>query len=84
MKAKDIFGILVRAGGILVFLDGLWNLAFAVCFTFGLLGGTSHDNDFLGYYTFGIPAIIIGTLLVRYARQIVRFGYPQDKDDSDA
>jgi hypothetical protein len=84
MKARDIFGILVRGGGLLVFLDGLWNLAFAVCFTFGLLGGTSHDNDYLGYYAFGIPAVFIGILLVRYARSIVRFGYPKDKEDSDS
>ena len=84
MKGRDLFGVLVRVLGLIVILYAVWNLAFAVMFTADALHDTSFDRDFGAYYTFGVPALIVGIGLLRFARQIVRFSYSTNKDDSDA
>ena len=76
MKARDLFGVVVRVLGLILVLYAIWNLSFAAAITVSLLRGTSHDSDMGAYYTFGIPAFIVGLMLIRFGRQIVRFGYP--------
>jgi len=84
MKARDIFGLVVRVIGMFALLFSLWYLAFAIAFSSGLLHDTTQDTATAAYYTFGIPAFIVGIVLLRFGRQIVRFSYPKDKDDADA
>ena len=81
MKARDLFGVLIRVLGMILVLYAIWNLAFAVAFNITLL--TSHDSDMSAYYTFGIPALVMGFGLLRFGRQIVRFSYPTNKDDTE-
>ena len=83
MKARDLFGVLIRVLGMILVLYAIWNLSFAVAFSISLLHGTSHDSDMSAYYIFGVPALVVGIGLLRFGRQIVRFSYPTNKDDSD-
>ena len=84
MKARDIFGLLVRFLGIGVLLWALWYLAFALAFAVRALHDTGHESDMCVYFTTAIPGLIIGLVLLRFGRQIVRFSYPSNKEDSDA
>ena len=81
MKARDIFGIVIRIFGIVLLLFGFWYLAFGVALACGMPQETRGEMAL--YFSSGIPAVLIGILFLRCARQIVRFSYPGDKDDSD-
>lgn len=83
MKARDLFGVIVRTIGLCAVLYSLWNLAFGVIAVFGLLGGSWAATRVVAYFTFGVPALIIGILLMLLARPIVRICYPDNKDDSE-
>ena len=83
MKAKDIFGIIVRTVGLGIFLYSIWNLGFGMVTVLGFFGG-SQPGAATAYFTFGVPAAIVGILLMVLGRQIVRLCYPNNKDDSDA
>ena len=77
MKARDIFGLILRAAGLLLILYCSWNLLAAV---YCMLTG----QQFGAYFCYGTPGVIAGILVIAFARQIVRFSYPGNKDDSDA
>ena len=81
MKARDIFGIVIRTFGVAILLFGFWYLAFAVAQACGMPQET--HGEMAAYFTSGIPAVLLGILFLRCARQIVRFSYPGDRDDSD-
>lgn len=81
MKARDIFGIVIRLLGVVLLLYGLWYLAYAIAELCGL--PQDSPGEMAAYFTAGVPATLIGVLFVRCARQIVRFSYPRDRDDSD-
>jgi hypothetical protein len=84
MKARDIFGLIVRTFGLIVLLYSIWYLALGVAFLFQALPEKGHEGYMGGYFTGGIPGFIVGLVLLRFGRQIVRFSYPKDKDDTDA
>lgn len=84
MKARDIFGIVVRILGLLLVLWAAWYLAFGVAFVLRALHDTGHESDMGAYFTTGIPGFIVGLMLLRFGRQVVRFSYPSDKEDSDS
>ncbi len=81
MKACDIFGIILRTLAVIILLYGLWCLMFAITTAWVLR--ENSPSEMTTYLTSGIPLPIIGLLLLRYARQIVRFAYPRDQDDSN-
>ena len=81
MKARDIFGIVIRTFGVAVLLYGFWYLSFAVAHACGM--PQERPDDMAAYFTSGIPAVLLGIVLLRCARQLVRFSYPGDRDDSD-
>ena len=84
MKARDIFGLVVRIFGLCVLLYALWYLAFGIAFAIRALHDTEHESYTGAYFTSGIPGLIVGLGLLRFGRQIVRFSYPCEKEDSDA
>lgn len=81
MKARDIFGVIIRLFGIALLLFSLWYLVFAIAEACGLPETTAGEMK--AYFTSGVPMFLIGIIFLRCARQIVRFSYPGDKDDSD-
>ena len=81
MKARDIFGIVIRTLGVFILLFGLWYLVYAIA---GACGAPEDSpGEIAAYFTAGIPGVLIGVLVLRCARRIVRFSYPGDRDDSD-
>jgi hypothetical protein len=83
MKARDIFGIIVRSIGICAMLYSLWYLAFGVAVLVGLLADERHTTEEGAYFISGIVGFVVGIVLLRFGREIVRFSYPNDKNDSD-
>ena len=89
MKARDVFGIIVRSLGVCLLLFSFWHLVFAFAFTFEVLPKSVY-NDYYGgrdpfiYYVPGVPSFLVAVVMLRFGRQIVRFSYPKDKDDTDA
>jgi hypothetical protein len=83
MKARDVFGVGVRIVGLVVLLWSLWYLAFGIAFVIRALEDTGHEADMGAYFTTGIPGFFVGMILLRFARQLVRFSYPSDREDSD-
>jgi hypothetical protein len=76
MKARDLFGVCVRVIGLMTLLYSLYGLCIAIDFMF--IGGP------WGASLFGcIPGAIVGFLLLDHAPRIVKFTYPNNKDDSE-
>lgn len=82
MKARDIFGIVIRTLGVFILLHGLWYLVYAIAEACRILSEDS-PGEMVSYFTAGIPATLIGMLFLRCARRIVHLSYPGDRDDSD-
>ena len=82
MKAKDSFGVVVRSLGLLLLLYSLWYCSFATAYLSG--APEPAPGDTASYLAFGLPGFVVSVVLLRFARHIVRFSYPDDKDDSDA
>jgi len=78
MKARDIFGIIVRTFGLCAILFAVGNL---VCVVVAVCGAAAAAPFYL---ICGVPALIVGMVLLRFGRQIVIFGYQENKDDADA
>ena len=81
MKARDIFGIVIRTVGVVLLLFGFWYLQFAVAHAFGL--PQERSDDMVSYFMMGVATVLLGIVALRFARQIVSFSYPGDRDDSD-
>jgi len=84
MRARDIFGIIVRAFGVLVLLYGLWYLAFGLAFAMRVVHDTGREVFMGAYFASGIAGLVAGAVLLRFGRHIVRFSYPSEKDDAEA
>lgn len=82
MKARDVFGIIIRTIAIALLPVGLWYLAFAIADACGMKQDT--PGEMATYFATGIPTSLLAITMLRCARQIVRFSYPGNKDDSDA
>ncbi|HWC59085.1 MAG TPA: hypothetical protein VHC44_05265 [Verrucomicrobiae bacterium] len=83
MKARDIFGVILRTIGVCLLLFSLWYLAFAVAYLLKALQDSNNEAAVGAYFTTGVPGFIIAVLLLCFSRQIVRFSYPGNKDDSE-
>lgn len=81
LKARDIFGIIVRLAGVLLLLWGIWYLSFGIA----QLGGLPQDSrgEMASYFVCGIPSLVMGFIFLRRAREIVHFSYPGNQDDSE-
>jgi hypothetical protein len=74
MRASEIFGVIVRIIG-LVFV--LWGLSMVPTGVADLLSGKSILTDGMGAMA-SIPGLIVGVVMLRWARFIVRFAYPDE------
>jgi hypothetical protein len=87
MKARNVFGIIVRVLALCLLLVSLWHVTIGLSVAYGssLLerGWTYPYNCYLSL-VIGISSFVVAVLLLRFARQIVRFSYPGDKEDTDA
>ena len=76
MKARDIFGIIVRSAGVFMMLYAVYYFG-GGCYA--ILTGTPWG----GYFAASIPSAVVGMLMVGLGRFIVRFSYPGNRDDSE-
>ena len=81
MKARDLFGVFVRTIGLIISIYSLWYLVFGIAELFGLYGANARP---VANLITGVLGLILGIVLVRDGREIVSFGYPEKKEDSDA
>ena len=76
MKAQDWFGMIIRVVGFLLLPYSAWYFAWAIQ---GVLTG----GEFIAYLLGGALYAVLGILFLGVARYIVRFTYPNNKNDSD-
>jgi hypothetical protein len=74
MKAAEVFGIIVRTIGLLVVLSSLGLIFPAVL---GLVMG--GPGTLIGMLFYGIPALLLGLWLLRGARPVVSFAFPEEQ-----
>jgi membrane protein implicated in regulation of membrane protease activity len=77
MKARDWFGLIIRVVGFLLLPYSAWYLAWAV-------QGVFTGGYIVAYLLQGVLFAVLGILFLCIARHIVRFTYPDNKNDSDA
>jgi TRAP-type C4-dicarboxylate transport system permease small subunit len=82
MKPSELFGVVVRTTGFLIFIYGLWEIWGGVeNFAENLLainqGDTGDQPSSLGFFAFGLPSLGVGALVFFLANGIVRLAYPR-------
>ena len=80
MKPSELFGVIVRTIGFLIVIYGLWNVWAGVENTFENLLPVSEGSDAdlpssLPYFTFGVPALVLGIICFFLADWIVKLAY---------
>jgi hypothetical protein len=83
MKARDIFGLVVRSIGLCLLLISIWYLLYAAAYIFNAFPNLNSEPDIAVYILTGGAGIFSAFILLRFARPIVRFCYPEGKEDSD-
>ncbi|MBN1506258.1 MAG: hypothetical protein JW955_05405 [Sedimentisphaerales bacterium] len=73
MTPSDIFGIVVRTIGLIMTLVGLWTIGFALLI---LVGG--GPGGAAGLLIAGIPESLVGLWLLRGAKPLVQFAFPEE------
>jgi len=77
MKPRELFGVLVRTIGVVLFLPAVFATSFALL---GLvLGG---PGEVIGMLWFGIPALVVGLWLLRGANALVAFAFPENESEN--
>jgi hypothetical protein len=83
MKARDIFGVVVRGVGLCLLLISSSFLVYAGADIFNAFHNPDSEADVGAYFLIGGSGFFAGFVLMRFARLIVRFCYPEGKDDSE-
>jgi hypothetical protein len=80
MKPRHAFGVAVRVVGLIVGLVGVY---FLVCGLVLIVNPGYSDKlaPAYHYFIFGVLDSLIGYILIRSARRLVRLAYPDDSDD---
>ena len=82
MKAQNIFGIVIRLFALALLLLGFWYFTYALAQLTGVPEET--PGEMMGFFMSGGVCLVLGIALLRGARHIVRFSYPENRDDSDS
>jgi hypothetical protein len=79
MKGKDVFGIILRGMALWIIVWGAWQITGAIAVLPATLASFLAPSDLrigsLGYLSYGLPALIGGILVLRFANAIVWFTY---------
>lgn len=80
MKAKDIFGIILRCVALWITVWGAWQLLAAVTLipstiTALYTSNTTSGITSFGYFTYGFPAFVGGLLVLAFADTLVGLTY---------
>jgi hypothetical protein len=83
MKARDLFGVVIRSVGLCILIISLWYLVYGLAYLLNALQETGQQSEMGAYFLAGSPGVLAGFFLLRFARPIVRFCYPDNKEDSE-
>ena len=79
MKARDIFGISLRTAALYLCFYGAWYTLAGIkqipATIFNELTGANDQHTSWGWFTYGIPALIVGLCILRFAEGLMRFTY---------
>ena len=83
MKASDLFGVVVRAIGLLIVIYALWEIwggfENAVENLLPANQGDENQPSSFSFFAFGIPSLVFGLLCFFLADWIVRLAYREAK-----
>lgn len=79
MKAKDIFGLVLRCVALWVMIWGAWQMTAALVYlpatVRSFLGEDHPQIGSAAYFAYGCPGFLGGLLVLRFANAIVWFTY---------
>ena len=74
MKARDVFGVIVRTAGLSLTIYALWYLAYGIAMMAGL--PEEEQGNRPGYFLTGFLFLVMGLYFLRGAPGIMGFAYP--------
>jgi hypothetical protein len=79
MTARDIFGLVLRLLLVWIFIWGCWQLTAALCYLPASVQSWLTDQHLpyssLTYAVYGLPAVVISAIALRFANGIIAFTY---------
>jgi hypothetical protein len=80
MKPSELFGVFIRVTGFLIVIYGLYEIWGGFDNTIENLlaasqGDTSDQTSSFSFFAFGIPSLLLGTLIFFIADSIVKMAY---------
>jgi uncharacterized membrane protein YphA (DoxX/SURF4 family) len=79
MTARDIFGLILRLFLVWVFIWGCWQLAAALSYlpasVQSWLTGVHLPYTSFNYAVYGLPAVLVSAIALRFANAIIYFTY---------
>jgi hypothetical protein len=79
MTARDLFGLALRLLALFLCFWGLWYLVAGFVYLPAMIEGFTGEGPSsyasVHYAAYGLPAVIVALLMLRFANQIVYFTY---------
>ncbi len=73
MKPSELFGVVVRTIGLIIFLTALFQVFIGIL---NLVGG--GPGNVVGMLLYGIPALLVGLWFLRGAKALISFAFAED------
>ena len=77
MKAKEIFGIIVRTFGLSLLIYAIWYLSYGIA---SLIGFQNDSSELRAYFLTGGLQLLMGLYLLRGASSLVSFAYAEKQE----
>jgi len=84
MKARDIFGLVIRSVALYLFIWGAWNTLAGFKFLPATIIATLSNQTLptynsVDYWVYGMPAFFGGLFVLRFAETLVRSSYREPR-----
>ena len=80
MKPREVFGLVVRLGGLYVLFYAGWYLVYGMSILVGV--ETESSDEMLSYFFDGAIFAIVALYFLRGAPHLMRFCYPKMSDEA--
>jgi len=84
MKAKDIFGVILRTVALYLIIWGAWQLLAVIAYiprTIALIASNDESSrNSIVYFVYGFPAFLSGILAFLFADTLVGFTYRRSSE----
>ena len=78
MKPQDVFGVVIRTAGLLLFLFAGWYLVYALSVLIGVEKASDTD-EMRAYFFDGVIYVLVSLYFLRGAPPLLRFCYPRSQ-----